>query len=38
MKAISPEDAQIFTVLSSPEETFKFLKRKLPEMGGGGER
>ncbi|HOP61082.1 MAG TPA: LOG family protein [Candidatus Saccharicenans sp.] len=38
MKAISPEDAQLFTVFSSPEETFKFLKRKLPEMGGGGER
>ena len=38
MKAISPEDAQIFTVSSSPEETFKLLKRKLPEMGGGEER
>jgi uncharacterized protein (TIGR00730 family) len=38
MKAISPEDAQIFTLFSSPEETFKFLKRKLPDVGEGGER
>jgi len=38
MKAISPEDAQIFTVFSSPEETFKFLKKKLPEIGGVSDR
>ncbi|MDD8019641.1 MAG: TIGR00730 family Rossman fold protein [Acidobacteriota bacterium] len=38
MKAISAEDAQIFTVFSTPEETFKYLKKKLPEIGGSGDR
>ena len=34
MKAIAPEDAKLFTVFSSPEETLKYLKKKLPEIGG----
>lgn len=31
-KAITPEDLEIFTVCSSPEETFNLLKKKLPKM------
>ncbi|MGB9837047.1 MAG: TIGR00730 family Rossman fold protein [Candidatus Saccharicenans sp.] len=31
-KAITPEDLELFTVCSSPEETFNLLKKKLPKM------